>query len=78
MILKPNKLDLRLSTVFLGQAPCEKICSGNLQMSNLHTEEIVYFHNLRKIGTDKNIKAIYSSGLKLNLFIVQSFSNLCV
>ena len=46
-------------------------------MSNLHTEEIVYFHNLRKIGTDEN-KAIYSSGFQLNLFIVQSFSNWCV
>ena len=28
-------------------------------MTNLHTDEIVSFHNLAKIGTDEN-KAIYS------------------
>ena len=29
-------------------------------MTNLSTDEIVFFHNLTKIGTDEN-KAIYSS-----------------
>ena len=29
-------------------------------MTNLHTDEIVFFRNLTKIGTDEN-KAIYSS-----------------
>ena len=28
-------------------------------MTNLHTDEIVFFRNLTKIGTDEN-KAIYS------------------
>ena len=33
--------------------------STYLQMTNLHTDKIVIFRNLKKIGTDKN-KAIYS------------------
>ena len=33
-------------------------------MMNLRTDEIVYFCNLTKIGTDEN-KAIYSSFLKV-------------
>ena len=36
------------------------LCSGNPEMTNLRTDEIVFFRNLTKIGTDEN-KAIYSS-----------------
>ena len=35
------------------------LCSGNPEMTNLRTDEIVFFCNLTKIGTDEN-KAIYS------------------
>ena len=35
------------------------LCSGYPEMTNLHTDEIVLFRNLTKIGTDEN-KAIYS------------------
>ena len=35
------------------------LCSGNPEMTNLRTDEIVFFGNLTKIGTDEN-KAIYS------------------
>ena len=38
---------------------CDKLCSGNPEMTNLRTDEIVFFHNMTKIGTDEN-KAIYS------------------
>ena len=36
------------------------LCSGNPEVINLCTDEIVFFRNLTKIGTDKN-KAIYSA-----------------
>ena len=35
------------------------LCSGNPEMTNLRTDEIVFFRNLTKIGNDEN-KAIYS------------------
>ena len=35
------------------------LSSGNPEMMNLRTDEIVFFRNLTKIGTDEN-KAIYS------------------
>ena len=35
------------------------LCSGNPEMTNLRTDEIVFFRNLTKIGSDEN-KAIYS------------------
>ena len=41
------------------RSPCDKLCSGNPEMTNLHTDEIVFFRILTKIGTDEN-KAIYS------------------
>ena len=34
-------------------------CSVYTEMTNLRTDEIVFFRNLTKIGTDEN-KAIYS------------------
>ena len=37
----------------------QKWDSGNLEMTNLHTDEIAFFRCLTKIGTDEN-KAIYS------------------
>ena len=40
---------------------------GNPQMTNLRTDEIVFFSDLTKIGTDEN-KAIYS------IFWYSSFS----
>ena len=36
------------------------LCSGDPKMTNLRTDEIVFFGNLTKIDTDEN-KAIYSS-----------------
>ena len=36
--------------------------SANLHMTNLHTDEIVFFRNLTKIDTDEN-KAIYSTNI---------------
>ena len=39
--------------------PCDKLCSGNPEMTNLRTDEFVFFRNLTKIGTDEN-KAIHS------------------
>ena len=36
------------------------LCSGNPEMTNLRTDELVFFRNLTKIGTDEN-KAIYSN-----------------
>ena len=45
----------------------DKLCSGNPQMTNLRTDEIVFFRNLTKIGTDEN-KAIYSINvMQINL-----------
>ena len=38
------------------------LSSGNPEMTNLHTDEIIFFCNLTKIGTDEN-KAIYSTKL---------------
>ena len=38
---------------------CDKVCFGNPQMTNLRTDEIIFFLNLTKIGTDEN-KAIHS------------------
>ena len=37
----------------------QHLCSDNLEMTNLRTDEIVFFRNMTKIGTDEN-KAIYS------------------
>ena len=37
----------------------KQLCSAYPEMTNLRTDEIVFFHNLTKIGTDEN-KAIYS------------------
>ena len=45
--------------IILSKGPlCDKLCSGNPEMTNLCTDEIVFFHNLTKIGTDEN-KIIY-------------------
>ena len=42
------------------RSPCDNLCnSGNPQMTNLRTDEIVFVLHLTKIGTDEN-KAIYS------------------
>ena len=38
---------------------CDKLCSGNPEMTNLRTDENVFLGNWTKIGTDEN-KAIYS------------------
>ena len=46
-------------------SPCDKLCSDNPEMTNLRTDENVFFRNLTKIGTDEN-KAIYSSSIGLN------------
>ena len=43
----------------LERLPCDKTCSGNLQMTNLRTAEIIFVYNLTEIGTNEN-KAIYS------------------
>ena len=40
--------------IFLRKVPCDKLCSGNPEMSNFCTDEIVFFHNLTKIGNDEN------------------------
>ena len=40
-------------------SPCDKLCSGNPEMTNLRTDEIAFVRNLTKIGTDQN-NAIYS------------------
>ena len=36
------------------------LCSGSPEMTNLRADEIIFFRNLTKIGTDEN-KAIYST-----------------
>ena len=38
------------------------VCSCNPEMTNLRTDEIVFFRNLTKIDTDEN-KAIYSMSI---------------
>ena len=45
--------------IFLGRVPVKKIDSGNLELTNLRTDEMAFIHSLTKIGTDEN-KAIYS------------------
>ena len=50
-------------TLRKGRLVTIKLCSGNPEMTNLRTDEIVFFHNLTKIGTGEN-KAIYSNGLR--------------
>ena len=47
------------------------LCSGYPEMTNLRTDEIVFFRNLTKIGTDKN-KGIYSIELpnKLTVWLI--------
>ena len=39
--------------------------SGNVEMTNLCTDEMAFFRSLTKIGTDEN-KAIYSSSHQLH------------
>ena len=41
--------------------------SANLHMTNLRTDEMVFFHNLTKIDTDEN-KAIYSNCFMTNRY----------
>ena len=45
--------------IFLEIVPVIDLHPGNLEMTNLHTDEMGFSHNLTKIGTDEN-KAIYS------------------
>ena len=40
--------------------PVIDLRTGNLEMTNLRTDEMVFSRNLTKIGTDEN-KAIYST-----------------
>ena len=45
--------------IFLGMVPVIDLRTGNLEMTNLRTDEMVFSRNLTKIGTDEN-KAIFS------------------
>ena len=45
--------------IFLGRVWVTNLYFDNLEMTNLRTDETVFFRSLAKIGTDEN-KAIYS------------------
>ena len=45
--------------MFLGRVQVINLQSGNLEMTNLCTDEMAFSRSLTKIGTDEN-KAIYS------------------
>ena len=46
--------------IFLGMVPIIHLRFGNLEMTNLCTDEMAFSHNLTKIGSEES-KAIYSS-----------------
>ena len=46
----------------LKRVPVTNLHSGNVEMTNLRTDEIAFFRSLTKIGNDEN-KAILSSWL---------------
>ena len=45
--------------VILGRIQVTNLESGNVEMTNLRTDEMAFLRRLTKIGTDEN-KAIYS------------------
>ena len=53
MIVKCTK------NIILGRVPVTNLCSGNVEMRNLRTDEMAFICSLTKIGTDEN-KTIYS------------------
>ena len=54
--------------------PVNKLDSCNLEMTNLCSDEMAFFHRLTKIGTDEN-KAIYSKQLAFMNFVIFLFNN---
>ena len=50
--------------LFYGKVLVQNLHSANLQMGGLRIDEMVFFRNLTKIGTEEN-KAIYSNSGEL-------------